>query len=99
MSFGVVKYSHMSTAPTFLDRFLEPVAEALTPQLAETLINLRSDAETEARIDVLREKAKTGVLTADEEAEYREFVEALDVISIIQAKARQFLARQSNPHG
>jgi len=30
-----------------------------------------------------------------EEAEYKDFVEAVDLISIMQAKARRFLAKQS----
>lgn len=89
----------MSTASTFLDRFLEPVTDAMTPHFAETVINLRSDDATQARIDVLREKANAGTLTDEEQAEYREFVEAVDVISIIQAKARQFLSRQSTQNG
>lgn len=89
----------MSTASAFLDRFLEPVTDAMTPQFAEAVVNLRSDAETQARVDVLREKANAGTLTDEEQTEYREFVDALDVISIIQAKARQFLSRQSARHG
>ena len=31
---------------------------------------------------------------ADEEAAYKDFVEAVDVISIIQSKARNYLASQ-----
>jgi hypothetical protein len=36
-----------------------------------------------------------GTLTPAEEAEYKGFVEAVDLISIVQAKARRFLAKQS----
>ena len=36
-----------------------------------------------------------GTLTPVEEAEYKDFVEAVDLISIMQAKARRFLAKQS----
>ena len=32
-------------------------------------------------------------LTPDEEVAYKDFVEAVDVISIIQSKAHRFLAR------
>ena len=42
---------------------------------------------------MLRQKANEGILTLEEDAEYKDFVEAVDVISIIQAKARQFLAK------
>jgi hypothetical protein len=81
------------TTIRYLDRFLDPVTEAFTPEMARTVVNLRADAETQARIEELRLKANEGTLTPDEEAEYKEFVEAVDIISIIQSKARKFLAK------
>ncbi len=77
---------------SYLDRFLDPVAEAFTPELARKIVDLRADAEVQSHVAVLRRKANEGTLTRDEDAEYKDFVEALDVISIIQGKARQFLA-------
>jgi hypothetical protein len=41
----------------------------------------------------LRLKANEGTLTPSEDAEYKDFVEAVDLISIIQTKARRFLAK------
>jgi len=84
----------MGTA-TYLDRRLEPLTDILTPEVASALVGLRADAELQAHIDELRRKANEGTLTAVEDAEYKDFVEAVDLISIIQAKARQFLAKQS----
>ena len=84
----------MSTI-TYLDRFLDPMMDAFTPEVARAVIDLRANAELRADIEALREKASAGTLTADEETAYRELVEAIDVISIIQSKARQFLARQT----
>jgi hypothetical protein len=81
----------MSTV-SYLDRFLEPVTEAFTPELARLLVDLRADDELQAEIEVLRQKANEGTLSPDEEASYKDFVEAVDVISIIQSKARRFLA-------
>ena len=83
----------MSTV-SYLDRFLQPVTEAFTPELARALVDLRADSELEAEIEVLRQKANMGTLSADEEVAYKDFVEAVDVISIIQSKARRFLASQ-----
>lgn len=83
----------MSTT-SYLDRFLDPVAEAFTPELARRLAGLRADEEMQAEIELLRRKANEGTLTPDEEVAYRDFVEAVDVISIIQSKARRFLARR-----
>lgn len=82
----------MSTV-SYLNRFLEPVIEALTAALARKLVDLQADPELQAHIDGLRQKANEGVLPPEEDAEYKDFVEAVDVISIIQAKARQVLAK------
>jgi hypothetical protein len=82
-------------AISYLDRLLEPLTDVLTPEVAAALLELRADAELQAHIDELREKANEGTLTRAEDAEYKDFVEAVDVISIIQAKARRFLERQS----
>ena len=79
---------------TYLNRFLEPLTEALTPEVAAAIVGLRADAETEAEIERLRARASEGKLTSEEETAYRDFVEAVDVISILQSKARRFLARQ-----
>ena len=84
------------TTTTYLDRFLEPMTEALTPEVARVIVSLRVDPETEAEVQRLRERANEGKLTIEEEAAYRDFVEAADVISIIHSKARRFLARHSS---
>lgn len=81
---------------TYLDRFLEPMTEALTPEVARVIADLRVDPETEAEVQRFRERANEGTLTSEEEAAYRDFVEAADVISNMQSKARRFLARHSS---
>jgi hypothetical protein len=86
------KTGDMSTV-SYLDRFLEPVTEAFTPTLARKLVDLRVDSNLQAHIDILRRKAHEGALTPEEDAEYKDFVEAVDIMSIIQSKARQFLAQ------
>ncbi len=83
----------MSTTVNYLNRFLEPMAAAFTPQMARTIVELRADAELEERISLLRDKANRGELSPAEQAEYEDFVDAVDVISIIQANARRFLAQ------
>jgi len=44
---------------------------------------------------LLERRFNAGTLTPDEDAEYKGFVEAVDVVSILQAKARRFLSRRS----
>lgn len=78
-----------------MDRLLDPMTDALTPESALALVNLRADPEVEARIDELRRKANEGTLTTAEDAEYKDLVEAVDIVSIMQAKARRFLSRQA----
>jgi hypothetical protein len=86
-------HTDMSTV-SYLDRFLQPVTEAFTPELARVLVELRADDALQAEIELLRNKANTATLSPDEEAAYKDFVEAVDVISILQSKARSYLARQ-----
>ncbi len=80
---------------SYLDRLLDPLTDTLTPESATALLALRADSEVEARIDELRRKSNEGTLTPAEDAEYKDFIEAVDVVSIMQAKARRFLSRQA----
>jgi hypothetical protein len=79
-----------------LDRFLDPLTDCLTPEVAHRLIELRLDPETQARIDVLRTKANEAQLSEEEQAEYEDLVEGLDLIGIFKAKARAALARHAS---
>lgn len=88
-------YNAAMATTSYLDRLLEPLTEAFTPKIALALLELRADSEMEAHIGELRRKANDGTLTPEEDAEYKDFVEAVDLISIMQAKARRFLAKQS----
>jgi hypothetical protein len=78
---------------SYLDRLLDPLTDVFTPDVSSAILRLRADSELEAHIAELRRKANEGELTAAEDAEYKDFVEAVDLISIIQAKARRFLAK------
>jgi hypothetical protein len=84
----------MSTI-NYLDRMLQPVTEAMSAEFANKLVGLRADDELLSHIEILRGKANQRTMTAEEEAEYREFVEANDVISLLQSKARLVLAESS----
>jgi len=43
------------------------------------------------RIDYLAEQANEGLLTAEEREEYAGYLDAIDVIAVLQAKARSLL--------
>jgi biopolymer transport protein ExbD len=66
----------------------------MPPEFARKLLNLRADNELQARIDELRTKANSGNISSDEALEYQEFVEAVDIISLLQLKARKILSAQ-----
>jgi hypothetical protein len=80
----------MSTlsSPSVLDRVLSPVASCLTPDVAQQIVDLQLDAQAQSQLDDLRGKAKLGTLTDAEREEYEEFVDAIDLVAILKAKAR-----------
>jgi hypothetical protein len=84
----------MATANT-LDQLLEPITACLTPQVARRIVDLQLEPSISARIMALAEKANAGELTAEEDEEYKGYVEGGDMIALLQAKARRFLAEQS----
>lgn len=75
-----------------LDEVLEPVARCFTPDVARRIAELRAAPALQTRLDELASKANEGDLTEQEREQYEAYVEAMDVISILQAKARKILA-------
>lgn len=80
----------MATA-TALDRFLDPVTACFTPQVAERIVKLRLDTDLVTRIELLAQKANEGTLTAEEDEEYKDYIEGGDMLTLLQSKARKFL--------
>jgi hypothetical protein len=80
------------TTFNLLEHSLLPMAECLTPQAAERIVQLKASEEAQNRIDELAEKCNEGLLSADERAEYEMFVWIGQYISGMQAKARRVLA-------
>jgi len=81
----------MDTA-AYLDRMLEPVSECFTSEAARRLLQIRADPELQARIDELADRCTEEQLTEHERKEYETYVRAGNLIAILQAKARRFLA-------
>jgi hypothetical protein len=78
-----------------LDQFLNPDAGWLTPQSAQHLVDWKVDEKLHARIEELGRKANLGTLTADEDVEYRDYLDDAEIISLMQAKTRR-LYRPAN---
>ncbi|MFM9963810.1 MAG: hypothetical protein ACKV2Q_21580 [Planctomycetaceae bacterium] len=77
-----------------LDRFLEPLTECFTDEVADRIVRLRPDPTLQQRIDELAAKANEGELSAEESSEYAEYIEASDLLGLFKAKARAQLLRQ-----
>ena len=69
-------------------KVLEPVMRRLPPEVARQIVELRAAPELQARIDELAARCNAGLLTENEHAEYAGYVEAIDLIAILQAEAR-----------
>jgi hypothetical protein len=78
---------------TYLDRLLTPVAQCFTPEVAKRLAALPMDREIQAHIAELAAKANEGTLSAEERAEYEDYIEAVDLVAILQSRARAMLAQ------
>lgn len=76
-----------------LGRLLDPVGDILTPEVARKLVDLRFDRQVRAEIDRLAGRCNAGELSEAERREYETYVDAIDFIAILQAKARAVLRR------
>jgi hypothetical protein len=82
----------MATATEFLSSYIEPLAADLTPQQAEKILATKPPGELIARVQVLAEKAASGLLNEQERSEYEYYVDVDDVIGILKSNARRVLA-------
>ena len=76
-----------------LAKILDPIAACFTPEVAERVIELHADPDVQTRIDELAEKCNEGMLTPEETAEYDAYIHAMDVVAVLQKKARSLLAQ------
>jgi hypothetical protein len=74
-----------------LDRVLDPLTQCFTPEVARRIATMQADRALQRRLDELAEKSAEGSLSPAEIEEYRAYVEALDLVGILQAKARAVL--------
>jgi hypothetical protein len=86
----------MATVDHFLDRYLDPVTEALTPQVAERILSLQPDPDVVAHVARLGEKSDAGTLTDEERDEYRALADAGTLIALLKAKARRCLGQPAS---
>ena len=78
-----------------LAKILDPVAQCFTPEVAKRVAELRADPDVQARIEELAEKCNEGTMTPGEMAEYDAYIHAMDVVAMLQKKARTLIVQ---PH-
>ena len=78
-------------SPTLIERMVDAIGRALTPDAAQEILDLRADAETQRHIDDLADKCNEGSLTPEERAEYQEFISLFNILTALQIRARSVL--------
>ena len=78
-----------------LAKILDPVAQCFTPEVAKRVAELRADPDVQARIEELAEKCNEGTITPEETVEYDAYIHAMDVVAVLQRKARNLITQ---PH-
>ena len=79
-------------AGAILESVLDPLTKCLTPEAARTIVDFQPDAKTQARVDELAVLARSGTITKEQRQEYRELLDAFDLVAILQSKARSVLS-------
>ena len=82
-------------ATGLLGQVIEPLARCFTPTSAREILALRADEAAVHRVEELASKCDSGSLTPEERAEYQLFVEVGDLVALLQAKARRYLAEHA----
>lgn len=77
---------------TALERLLRPLPHRLTIELAQALVDLCADEETQHRYDELAGKRTEGTLTPAELDELESIVRANTLLGLLKAEARTVLA-------
>jgi hypothetical protein len=89
----MMKHMDVAADHRILDKLLDPVGQCLTPTVAARIAALWAGPRTQERLDHLALKNSEGRLTSREQTEYDAYVEALDVIAVLQAKARNGISK------
>lgn len=73
---------------------MDPVGRSLTREAAQELVELRLDKQDRRYLERMAEKSTAGKLSDEERREYQSYVTALNLVSILQSKARRMLKQQ-----
>ena len=73
---------------------LDAISRALTPQSARAVLRYRPSARLQRRIARLAEKCNEGQLSDEEHREYESYVVIMDIVAILQLRARDLLEKR-----
>ena len=76
---------------TVIDRLLLPLEECLTLETAKRIVALRADSELQSQVDQLADKSNAGTLTAEERAQYGQYIQFSQFVSLLQIRAREMI--------
>lgn len=85
----------MATITSTIEQLMAPVGECLSPEVAQRIIELRADANLQARVDELADKANRGTLSDVERSEYEKYVSFTSFVTFLQIKAKKLLEQDS----
>ena len=85
----------MATAEHYLDRYLDPLTEAMSAEVARRIVDLKPDPVVVAHIEELGQRSTSGTLTPAERDEYQALADAGTLIALLKAKARRVLSKAS----
>ncbi len=60
-------------------------------EIARRIVDYKFDVASQARLSELAVRSNAGVLTSAEHDEYMQYVEVIDILGILKAKARKVL--------
>lgn len=72
-----------------VDWVLDPVTDCFTREVAERISRIELHPIARARVADLADRCGKGELSEDEQSKYQEYVELIDLLGILQAKAQQ----------
>ena len=82
-------YDRCMNSSNILGKLLDSVADCFSKEVAERVLQIRADSETEMRLEELRAKANEGELSDTESREYKAYIDGMNLVGILQAKARR----------
>ena len=84
----------MSNRPRILEQIIDPKKGGFSPEHARYVMALRIPGFLQKRYAALADKAQNGTLSAQEQRELDEFLDADALLTVLKSKARVSLKRR-----